>query len=208
MKIAFYSPHLCLRGTEITMYDFADYNEKILGNESIIIYNDRHHSNNESVIRKFKDRFEKVYPLQGPNSNWGWNPEITVPLMDEVLLKEGCYGVYMQKFGYNDGVVSNVCKTFILCAAPVCDPHGYKYAYVSEWLSEAGSGGRYPSVPSMITPLPQTNEDLRRELKIPSEAIVFGRTGGDDTWNINWASDVVREIVKQRTDIYFVFQKV
>jgi hypothetical protein len=37
-KVAFYSPHLGLRGTEITMYDFADYNERILGNKSIIIY--------------------------------------------------------------------------------------------------------------------------------------------------------------------------
>ena len=44
--------------------------------------------------------------------------------------------VYMQKFGHNDGVVSNVCKSLVLCAAPVCEPHGDVYAYVSEWLSE------------------------------------------------------------------------
>lgn len=206
MKIAFYSPHLCLRGTEITMYDFADYNEKILGNESIIIYNDGHHSNDDTVIKKFNDRFKKVYPLKGPNSNWGWDPTITVPLLDDVLTRENCYGVYMQKFGYNDGVISKFCKTFILCAAPVCDPHGDVYAYVSEWLSEVASGGKYPSVPSMVTELPKISENLRDELNIPKDAIVFGRTGGEDTWNLSWASSVVTEIVNRFPDRYFIFQ--
>ena len=32
-KVAFYSPHLSVRGTEVAMYDYAQYNETILGNE-------------------------------------------------------------------------------------------------------------------------------------------------------------------------------
>jgi hypothetical protein len=205
--IAFYTPHLGLRGTEITMYDFADFNEKILGNRSIIIYNIGHPFTHQSVIKKFKDRFETVYELKhdGPN-NWHWNGAITMPLLDPILKKEGCYGFYVQKFGHNDGLISQVCKTLVLVAAPVCQPHGDKYAYVSEWLSEQASNGSHPAVPSMITPLPQVEGNMRSELGIPESATVFGRTGGYDTWSLPWASDIVKFVVSANPNIYFIFQ--
>jgi hypothetical protein len=206
-KVAFYSPHLGLRGTEITMYDFADYNEKILGNKSIIIYNIGHPFTHPEVVKKFKDRFDTVYELErsGPN-DWHWNGSVTMPMLDPILEKEGCYGFYVQKFGNNDGLISRVCKTLILVAAPVCEPHGDVYAYVSEWLSEKASGGRYPSVPSMITPLPPADSNMREELGIPESATVFGRTGGYDTWSIPWASEIVKNVVHNNTNAYFVFQ--
>jgi len=205
MKVAFYSPHLSLGGTEITMYDFADHNEKILKNESIIIYNQNHPLTHPSVIEKFNNRFGNVYALKGPDYNWGWKSEITVPLIDDVIEKEGCDGLYMQKFGHNDGVVSKKCKTYILCAAPVCEPHGDVYAYVSEWLSKEATQGKYPAVPSMITPLPRVRADFREELRIPPTALVFGRHGGDYGWDIPWANEVVKEVVKKH-NIYFLFQ--
>jgi hypothetical protein len=206
-KIAFYTPHLGLRGTEITMYDFADYNEKILGNKSIIIYNIGHTFTHSSVVKKFRDRFDVMYELEHHGDpNWHWNGAITMPLLDPILEKEKCYGFYVQKFGHNDGLISRVCKTLVLVAAPVCQPHGDKYAYVSEWLAEKASGGEYPAVPSMITPLPGVETDMREELGIPRDAIVFGRTGGNDTWSIHWASEVVKMVVQNHPNIYFIFQ--
>jgi len=205
-KIAFYSPHLSLYGTETTMYDFADYNEKLLNNKSIIIYNDNNPINNKTTIEKFEKRFDSVFSLKGPNYDWRWQSHLTVPLLDEVLLKEKCDGLYMQKFGINDGVVSNVCKTYVLCAAPVCEPHGDVYAYVSEWLSKEASGNRFPSVPSMITPLPKVNENLRKELGIPEDSIVFGRHGGEGSFDINWVHGVISDVVDKYDNIYFLFQ--
>jgi hypothetical protein len=206
-KIAFYTPHLGLRGTEITMYDFADFNERILGNKSIIIYNIGHPFTHPEVVKKFKDRFDTVYELRHEgNPNWHWNAQITMPMLDPILEKEECYGFYVQKFGHNDGLISKVCKTLVLVAAPVCDPHGDAYAYVSEWLSQQASGGRFPAVPSMITPLPDVAENMRSELGIPEDATVFGRTGGNDTWSIHWASEVVKSIVHSHSNIYFIFQ--
>jgi hypothetical protein len=38
-KIAFHANQLGLRGTETSMFNYADYNEKILGNKSIILAN-------------------------------------------------------------------------------------------------------------------------------------------------------------------------
>ena len=37
MNIAFYSNQLCLRGTETALFQYAKYNEEILGNKSFII---------------------------------------------------------------------------------------------------------------------------------------------------------------------------
>ena len=54
MKIAFYSNQLCLRGTEIALYSYADYNEKLLGNESIIVSQP---SRDLTALPKFKNRF-------------------------------------------------------------------------------------------------------------------------------------------------------
>ena len=206
MKIAFYSPHLSLGGTEITLYDFADHNEKLLGNESVIIYNKGNHANHPSVIEKFQTRFSDIFALNSPEENWTWNSRITVPLLDEVIASQNCDALYMQKFGNNDGVVSRICKTLVLCAAPVCDPHGDVYAYVSEWLSKVASGGRYPAVPSMITPLPKDEGNLREELGIPLSARVFGRTGGEYGWNLPWADNVVEHVLRSDKNTYFLFQ--
>ena len=206
MRILFYCPHMTLGGTEITAYDFADYNEKILGNESVIAYNHQDPLNNDMAIDKFKRRFDKVIPLYGPNTDWRMNPTITNPQLELIVEVEGCDAFYTQKFGHNDGVVLNNCKNLILVAAPVCEPHGDVYAYVSEWLSQKASNGKYPAVPSMITPLKETKDTLREELEIPKDAIVFGRHGGDYGWNIPFANEVVKTVVQNHPNIYFIFQ--
>ena len=132
MKVAFYSPHLSERGTEVAMYDYAYYNEKILGNESIILHCPSDNRNHPSAVEKFNNQF-RVFGLDGPNFNFGWQKDIVVPLIDKVLSEQKCDVLYMQKGGTNDGVVSSVCKTVILCASNVNDVHGDRYAYVSKW---------------------------------------------------------------------------
>ena len=64
-KIAFYSPHLSERGTEIAMYDFAHYNEKILNNKSIIIYHGNCSKNNQIIL------FSQIKEFQTcPEGRW------------------------------------------------------------------------------------------------------------------------------------------
>ena len=56
-KIAFHSNQLGIRGTEVAMYQYAKYNEEILGNKSIIVsFPNRDHG----AIEKFRERFEVV----------------------------------------------------------------------------------------------------------------------------------------------------
>jgi hypothetical protein len=66
------------------------------------------------------------------------------------------------------------------------------------------TGGEAAFVPHMIS-VEKTNEDLRAELGIPKDAIVFGRHGGKDTFDVSFAKAAVREISRKRKDIYFLF---
>ena len=56
--IAFHDNNLCLRGSTNAMYAYADYNEKILGNKSIIITTP---NGNLDALSKFKNRFDEVH---------------------------------------------------------------------------------------------------------------------------------------------------
>ena len=42
-------------------------------------------------------------------------------------------------------------------------------------------------------------------MNIPSSAIVFGRHGGLDTFDINWVKDVIKKLVNDFGNIYFIF---
>jgi hypothetical protein len=55
-KIVFYDNNLTLRGTGVALYNYADYNEKILGNKSIIIA--KPDDNLNLAKDKFINRFE------------------------------------------------------------------------------------------------------------------------------------------------------
>ena len=58
MIIGFISNKLTIRGTEVCLFDYADYNEKILNNISIIFYPKDSPNNCDQVINKFKKRFK------------------------------------------------------------------------------------------------------------------------------------------------------
>ena len=59
LTVGFHQPHLCLRGTTVAMYDYAYYNQEILGNKSVVFYcedlPDDFPQNDPSVIEKFRN---------------------------------------------------------------------------------------------------------------------------------------------------------
>lgn len=204
-RIAFYSFQMGLRGTEVTMYDFAHYNETILGNESVIIYPKNNPRNHNSAIEKFSKRFDKIFTIEGDGES---DPKSINEQLNILLKNTNCSHFYMQKKGINDNIFPTVCRTLILCCGivdPFVNKHGDKYAFISQWLSDVCSGGKIPVVPSIVD-LPNIDEDFRNELKIPKDAIVLGRTGGEDTWNIPWTNDVIKFVLNKRPNIYFLFQ--
>lgn len=195
MKILFHENELNYRGTSIAMYDYADFNEKYLGNESIIIYDKTCKTNHLLGIEKFKKRFEV---LEYADFNE----------VDSLIKKNNIDLFYAIKNGDDDGVKSKECKTAIHSVFKHYEPHGDVYAYVSEWLAEEMTQGKYPFVPHMVNFTDDTKEDLRKELNIPKYAKVFGYYGGATSFNITFAQKTIEEIARKYKDYYFIFMGV
>ena len=187
MKIAFQSNQLCERGTEIALYDYAYFNKTILNNESVIV--SQKGRSNPNVLEKFQKHFPVYFYDK-------------IEDCDSLIEKTKSDIFYSIRYGYKDYLVKNA-KNCIHSVFQCNDPHGEVYAYVSEWLSINVSGGKIPYVPHMIN-LPSINDNMRNELNIPKNAIVYGRYGGYDTFNIPFVKDAINKIIKERNDIYFV----
>lgn len=193
-KIAFHTPQLDVRGTCVALYDYALYNETLLGNKSLIIV-DKTKSSDVLAIRKFTNRFP-VYFYDKKES------------LHDFLLQQKCDILYTIKYGKNDGLDFNAgdrkVKTVIHCVFDLSEPHGNVYAAVSETLAKKYGWGLY--VPHMIGLIPSSSgENMRSDLGIPSDAVVFGRHGGMDTFNIQFCMEGIVEVVCERKNIFFVF---
>lgn len=195
MKILFHEDELNYRGTSIAVYDYADFNEKYLGNESIIVYNKNSKTNHPLGIEKFEKRF-RVH---------GYSDFSEV---DQLIRKDNIDLFYAIKNGNIDGIDTKECKSVIHSVFKHFEPHGDVYAYVSEWLSQEMTGSKYPYVPHMVNFDSQTNEDLRTELNIPKNAKVFGYYGGHISFNILFAQKTIEKIASKYKDIYFIFMGV
>ena len=50
-----------------------------------------------------------------------------------------------------------------------------------------------------------TKENWREKLNIPDNAVVFGRHGGTDTFDIPFVKSIISKIVREFPNIYFIF---
>ena len=57
MNIAFWDNSLCERGTTVSLYDYAYYNQTLLGNKSYIFFDKNSKENKKEIIEKFKENF-------------------------------------------------------------------------------------------------------------------------------------------------------
>ncbi len=58
MKIAFHANEISLRGTGVAMFDYAHYNKKLLGNESIVLHWKGSTANHPLAYEKYEKHFE------------------------------------------------------------------------------------------------------------------------------------------------------
>ena len=114
-KIAFFSPHMTLRGTEVVLYDFASANEDILKNKSVVIYVKNHPLNDSSVIEKFASRFGNNLVGIYVDGIEDWSSVIPrmMAKVDEVIVEKQCEYFYIQKKGDVDGIESKYAKTLV-----------------------------------------------------------------------------------------------
>ena len=193
MKIILHDNSLSLRGTSIALYDYAFYLKELYNHECFIAYDINHGTNDQKVIQKFKQKFEV----------FGYSDFTDINTFIQNTQSDIYYAI---KAGEHDGKHPLNIKTCVHAVFPCSSEHihGDVYAFVSPWLSQHCSNNITPFVPHMVN-LPNTNEHYRVQLSIPNDAIVFGRYGGLETFDINFAHQVVSSILTTTTNIYFLF---
>lgn len=190
--IAFYTPTLNFRGTCVAIVDYATYNEKLLLNKSIIITN-QCNKHDDIAVEWITKLFNVIY-IEHVNTN----------TLDDVLISNNCDVLYCIKYGKNDGIYSNKVKTIIHCVFNMSEPHGDVYIGVSKSLCKKFNSKEYLGhiVKRVNT---DTKKNLRTQLNIPLDALVIGRHGGIDTFNVEFAKQFISKIIRNNNNIYFLF---
>jgi hypothetical protein len=219
MKVAFLLQTFSVRGAETSIYNYAIYNQKILKNRSIIVCPDnirdkRLYTGELLYTKDVEDRFKKIgivyYPSESGitnNSNINNNNNSdNINNINNTLTKNGCDVLYILKSGENDGLFDrcNISIPVIVHCVFTCNEdnrHGDVYASVSESINKCNN----PIVlPHICIPI-QNIGNIRSSFNIPDDSIVFGRHGGYESFDIDFVKDVIRKVVNERSDIYFIF---
>ena len=61
-----------------------------------------------------------------------------------------------------------------------------------------------PVIPHIVN-LPDLSDNLKNELNIPNDAIVLGRYGGKEQFNIPFVHETIKEFLKFNENVYFLF---
>ena len=192
MKVAFHIYHFTFRGSEVATFDYAFFNKLLLNNESLIVVprSQTQPCNNE-VLEKFKSQFDILY-YDDINS------------LQRICKENKVEVLYTLKYGTFSDLILKSIPTVVHCVFTTIDKHGDIYAGVSESVSRHNKGLCYPYVNHIVS-LPDIKGNFREQLDIPYDAIVFGRHGGEDTFDIPFVKNVIIDILSRRKDIYFIF---
>ena len=189
MRVSFDGGRLNERGAAVALFDYASHARALLGVEPVILHDARAPPEPAHVAR-FANEF--------PTYAYAAEDE-----MQRLIERERIDVAYFLKTAGKDWRVSRSCRTAVHVVFRFFHPHGDSYAYVSKWLAEAMTGGRYPAVPHIVDP-PKPRADLRAELGIPKDAFVVGRHGAIDQFNVPFAPRAIEAALERRKNLWMV----
>jgi len=151
LKVAFLSNKLTLRGSEVALYDYAHYNETLLGNESFIVTRDVDRIRHEfdvslEAYERFAKRFGRLLFYESMTD------------IERHIQEQGIDVLYIIKSGEpHDGLITTKCRCVVHAVFNPTRPHGDRFAVIHEQLNKL-FGTRVPVVPYIVA-LP-SQEDL------------------------------------------------
>lgn len=188
MKVAFLTNHISYGGTDVSLYDYAHFNETLLGNQSIIVTRDFRATHGE-IYAKFERRFPVVYITNRAD-------------IDAVVRRERVDVLYVQKSGEVDWFGTTACKCVVHAVFDTRFPHGDVYAAISPTLNTL-YGTRVPVVPYMVY-VEESPDSFREELGIPTDALVVGRHGSHGSFDIPFVQETVLRLLDLSPTMHFV----
>jgi hypothetical protein len=188
MKVGFLTNHISYGGTEVALYDYAHFNETLLGNTSIVLTRDFRATHGE-IYAKVERRFPLVYVT-------------TQADIDEAVVTLGLDVLYVIKSGERDAWFTTKCRTIVHCVFTTKFPHGTVYCAISDTLNRL-HGTTVPVLPHMIS-VAEHSESFREELGIPATATVLGRYGSTDSFDIPFVHSAVVDILNANPSFVFL----
>lgn len=211
MRIGFLDYQICERGSTLQALLYAKYSQSCLGHSAKILYPKRRYIANESAWTRMK---WKCLAAILPRYRRKFEIEFDQKMADKIV-REGIElvqvdldgdfsqfdAIYHYKLGPDDGFRPKGTRYWVHAVSIALERHGDRYAAISSWL---GHRDGVPVVP-MIVEFPVHTQNLRKELGIPPDAVVFARYGGRNTFDIPWAWDVIAETLARSNNIFFLF---
>src|SRR5918996_4831755 len=193
MLLGFHSKQLTERGTEVAMFDYAVGAKELLGHE-VRVFIPRARTVIPEVKRRFEEQFDVVL-YDSPD-------QISCDAL--VVMKRGLPGHVTETIPELNHAFMDASK-----------PHGHRFAVLSDWVAGTARHelplprGRVLRVPKLRKPdvipyivtLPEVEEDMRAELGIADDAVVFGRHGGVGTFSVEFVRDAIKAAVAARRDV-------
>jgi hypothetical protein len=203
MNCGFFVRHFTERGTEVSIYDYAKYNEEILHNKSVILcftpakqraigFPTERHS-----YEKFKARF-LIIELNDIS-----DIALIIKMCNLTHFYTQTYGGLGDVYQFSNKAIWSGCKTIKHCVFDTRGKEADVYISISHHLNRKLNTD-VPVVPYIVD-LPSVSDDLREKLKIPGDAIVIGRHGGYGTFDIPMTHAAIIDFLKTNTNTYFLF---
>jgi hypothetical protein len=163
----------------------------MLGNESVICYNgsvplEKDVSTEQSVVDFVKKDFEVVSYS---------NDSQLQDLCDKVDV------AYFIRYGNREPLPK--VRTAVHAVFQAYEPHGDRYAYISEWLSQK-IDRNVPFVPHIVD-LPKPTENYRERFGITKDQIVIGRYGGYLTFDLSFVQEQIKLLLDIDDRFVFLF---
>ena len=218
--IAFHLNQMSERGTEISTFDYAKFNQLLLGNRSIIIASRKKIFNSmEKFFIKFLVKLNfiqegniKIFSKRQRSTYAKFTKNFKVFFYDcpseiDLICKDNNVDYfYAQKYGNKDQIMSNYGKNLVHVVFMSNETHGDKYLYISPWLAKTMTGNSNLHVPYIVHDSHKDlSNNIRKDFNIYKNDTVISSYGGKRVFDIEFAKDAVKEILDVRNDLVFMF---
>jgi len=187
MRVSFEGGRINERGVAVALFDYARQARALLGVEPVILHDARVPPEPAHL-----ERFARTF------TTFSYQSEQE---MQGLIEREKIDVAYFLKTRRGDRRISRSCRTAVHEVFKFFNPHGDSYAYISQSLARAMTGGRYPFVPHIVDP-PSPRANLREALGIPRDAFVVGRHGAPDQFNLPFAPRALEDALDRRRDLW------
>jgi hypothetical protein len=194
MRLAFVTNQLGLRGTEVVLAAYARHAQKKWGWTVTFVV--RHARDNRPATPDTTDLSYGHYESQF-DVVYSGNDAVT-----DAWLAANVDVALVETAGFPHDWLPTTVPVIAHCVFTAA--HALKCTLHTAISESVASRVGVTVLPNVVEHTQPTGT-LRAELGIPSDAMVFGRYGGWDTFDIPWVHEVVTRVASQNTDIYFVF---